>query len=785
MTNNANIIFILFISIIFNVSHSFIISDYYNSLIETESAFDEFITDTINEEAKSKSYYFIAKDNGDKIYFDFQSEFGCVYITLDGNNYTFCAEGKNSLFIIDQNLTKGTHFNITVGYSKYEKIVMFDFSLKVSSPKIKNVMEISIWNKMLCKTHMTTNGTNICLFIIRNDKFKENKDLIVYANTQDYTKQLKIYADYIIKNNYDEKNQAFFEENIPNVQSQFTNNGTDMNFIIIPNLNKDNYTYLCIESKKEDTIEIITQSLEKNDGINIDENMNLQIFQLTEPSHNIDLNIIKKKFQVWKQAELTFVALYGKTKFKLNPVINKQYINDIKDNKVKFLINIQSSLDYSLIVNNLNVTSNGIGCIFYITYKKWYDRTIQHIDFDSSNKYMYQTLTDNQIILYSKLPKVDKGSLAYNVNFQIYHNIKEDIKVQTVVSSQKEVHQYLIDKNISLFTKIINSTFNKVFSAVNIYLSDSEIPKLKDKDNWLLVIFYINENFKEFVFGSTILQVNSLLYPSERIYHYGCIGEGNKRVVYRLRAVEKYHLMRVEFSSNDEKILWSVKRTNNETNYMKNDTDLSFVTEKYANGREILTLYIEHGEDIYLSIYLSKKKKDSKYSNYVFKYINSASNLDFKNYIVKNDNFTFSENGKEVMVRTVKKISSDSTAYYYVTSILEAKFVKSESLNTIGLLASPHELVEKGRVVKNLAVFDFYSELDKSLSHYISAYAKVISNDNDIEHIAYTNYRIEGKTENKVDPGFIIASICIAGVAFIIMVIRLIRLICKECCYFY
>ena len=56
--------------------------------------------------------------------------------------------------------------------------------------------------------------------------------------------------------------------------------------------------------------------------------------------------------------------------------------------------------------------------------------------------------------------------------------------------------------------------------------------------------------------------------------------------------------MRLEFGANSQYIKWSVKRKIDNYNYIKNDTDLSFVTEKWVNGRELLTMYIEKGEDI-------------------------------------------------------------------------------------------------------------------------------------------------------------------------------------------
>ena len=43
-------------------------------------------------------------------------------------------------------------------------------------------------------------------------------------------------------------------------------------------------------------------------------------------------------------------------------------------------------------------------------------------------------------------------------------------------------------------------------------------------------------------------------------------------------------------------------------------------------------MYINNGEDIYLTIYKNSVSQDDIKINYVFKYINSGKNGDFKNY---------------------------------------------------------------------------------------------------------------------------------------------------------
>lgn len=79
-----------------------------------------------------------------------------------------------------------------------------------------------------------------------------------------------------------------------------------------------------------------------------------------------------------------------------------------------------------------------------------------------------------------------------------------------------------------------------------------------------------------------------------------------EKIVYKLKGKPEYHLIRLEFGSNIDLVEWTVKRTNDNDNYKENDADLSFVTEKWINGRELLTMYIELGEDIYLTIFSKK-----------------------------------------------------------------------------------------------------------------------------------------------------------------------------------
>ena len=66
------------------------------------------------------------------------------------------------------------------------------------------------------------------------------------------------------------------------------------------------------------------------------------------------------------------------------------------------------------------------------------------------------------------------------------------------------------------------------------------------------VFIYISNNhnnveFKKLILGSTISIINSLIKPSERIYHYGDL-KNEEKIVYRLGGSPEFHLTNLHLS---------------------------------------------------------------------------------------------------------------------------------------------------------------------------------------------------------------------------------------------
>ena len=127
---------------------------------------DTFVGNNINNQNSSFYYRLNVLNDTEQIVFDYQSEYGCLYINIkkdlldindNDNDFIFCSEGINNVFILNTSeiLEKiedsgkesfmGLNFIIGVGYSPFEsdKNFDFDFSLKISLRKpIINIFEI-------------------------------------------------------------------------------------------------------------------------------------------------------------------------------------------------------------------------------------------------------------------------------------------------------------------------------------------------------------------------------------------------------------------------------------------------------------------------------------------------------------------------------------------------------------------------------------------------------------------------------------------------------------------
>ena len=797
-----------------------LINNYYPSQFEEsiiDIKFDQFVSGSINNSTIYYKTQFTKDSEG--VFFDYQSEYGCLYISfqeeLDINNTNpveLCSPGTNNLFFINKDeiikRSGSTKQNITGLFalievksssSDLDNKITFDFSLKLSLKKDDiNIFEVNSEHNILCKTEKISEENYRCLFMfVNNNELSNNQNLIIYSYLQSISDELNIYADEINKDDYDNWNIDNLNNSIPNNNSSFTNNNTEFSFVKIQNVTKDKYIYISVETNKETIVELITQKLPDDEETSYPKENDIQIFNLKQNTTTISLNFTSLNDEV----SLILTTIYGKAKINLGYDESVDYVTDVRENKLFFVIDINKCYkrdnNCKLIINNLESNDvNKLGYIFSISYMKKSNNILKEMGYSKSSKWLY----DNPkfpIMFYERIPNIKN---AINVNLQFFNipfnaSINKDIlDIQAYILKQENIQELKLNyTKIKDYSIKIKGTFNSFLSNAYIYLSTYDMERFKIDDNPYLLI-YISPNkpeiinwYDNFIFSSTISQTNSLIYPSERAYHFGKLN-GDAKVVYRLEGKPQFHLMRLEIACNSNYLGWSVKRTKEIDNYKTNDTDLSFVTEKWINGRGLLTMYIERGEDIYLTIFPLKKIKDVKLTNFVFKYLNSAKNGDFKNYIIKHDALTYDINEKKITVNRIPNIPFEFELINYIKIIDEEDLMNEENINTIANIESTPFIEVKGKLSDNNVNFYLLNLTNPKKTYYINAYTTVIENFFDVEYISYAGYILSKEEENPdilnedSKGGFIIASIVIASVVLFLVILRFIWYCCRECC---
>ena len=802
------IIFLNFISIYFSqdLTNENIIHNYY--LIPSEPKniniiVDKFYFGNINNNNSTINYSLLLLNETEQIFFDFQSEFGCLYINvkeeLDLNSnydFKFCSEGSSNIFIINkkeileiidldkEDSLENLIINISVGYSEDEKDLNFTYSLKVSlrKPEI-NIFEINSDHKTLCKTEKTKGDYYRCLFLITNNNNENNDNLIIYSISQNNTNKLSIFADYINKDEYDKWDTEYLINNIPNINSNYNNYNSERDFVYVPNNNSEKYIYVSVESNNEENIEIIAQTI--NNEFELPNINDIKIYEINKSSANLNLNHI-----LMNDISFSLVTLYGKANIQFQYDLSTQYITDIRENKLLLRINLElckKNNSCNLIINDLEESDkNGLGYIFYISYSEQSNNILNELIYGKSSKLLYNINFKYPIILYEKIPN---NSTPININLQLYNLLQIEpfnesiFDIQVLIMSKKDIYNFKLDYSyIEKYKYIIKGKFDSILSAANIYLSSEDINSFKIDDKYLLIYISINNNINvtQLIIGSTISQINNLIYPSERIYHYGKLNDEEK-IVYKLKGNEQYHLMRLEFGCNNNNIIWSVKRNYDNYNYNKNDTDLSFVTEKWVNGRELLTMYIERGEDIYLIIFYRYPIKRNNLTNFIFKYINSAKNGDFKDFIVKDDSLNYDIDSAQLEVNKLKNMPNFNQIKYYLRIIKENDYINSEPINTIALTESKSNLTLTGKESDNNKILFYLKKfIDKKETYYINVYSIIVENYSDIEYFSYSSLKIEREIIKQPNIVLIIISLVFALFVIIMIIFRSIRYCIKE-----
>ena len=781
-----------------------VINDYNTYYFTEPSNYTEFDlfqegNININKTVISYNYQISIKNKSElgKIFFDYQSDFGYLNISFNKGgkkNTVFQSQEKNNFFILDLNDVLNNEswirddfvvMNVQVAFDNIQPNFNFDFSLKASLKKSINILEINSEHQILCKTEKVDKDDDEdnkyrCLFVVVNkdnitnsEENEKNLLLFPFINENIDDLNLNIYADYINKTIYDNFDNETLSQLIPNNNSQYKNKiiNKTTNFIRIENITHEKYLYVSIETNKETLLEILSQEISENkNAYELTNPKKIQTISINGLNASISLDFTKSDISEYS---ILLTTVYGKSTIYFEDNPNEKYTADVRENSLFLSLDSKKG---KLILEKIDE-----GHVFYITVLDKEKSVINELIYSRASRFSFNNIPE-QMLFYENIP-VNNDSV--NINFQLYNilQINNTFNICVALLSKEEMQEikYNISK-INNMTFIAEGQLSPISLSANIHLNHDLNNENKSNVFIILQPTFDTSN-KKMILGISLTKVNSLIYPSERIYYYGELNKYD-RVTYKLEGNEKYHLMRLELGHNSGDINWSVKRTYEEKNYTMNDTDLSFVIEYWHNGRELLTMYIENGEDIYLTIFKKqniRRNKNISY-NYVFKYINAGKNGDFKNYVVKQDNLIYNEDDKAIKIYEFWNVHPKNVKMsYYMRAIQYDNYVTSETLNSISLIESKGSfLTDKAYITdeetsENLVEFYLRNSLNAMKSYFLNCYIAVIEDNNNIELLSYEGTFIEGQTIPKPIIGLIIAALCIAGIVFIILVIRFIH----------
>ena len=781
-----------------------VINDYNTYYFTEPSNYTEFDVFqegniNINKTVISYNYQISIKNKSElgKIFFDYQSDFGYLNISFNKGgkkNTVFQSQEKNNFFILDLNDVLNNEswirddfvvMNVQVAFDNIQPNFNFDFSLKASLKKSINILEINSEHQILCKTEKVDKDDDEdnkyrCLFVVVNkdnitnsEENEKNLLLFPFINENIDDLNLNIYADYINKTIYDNFDNESLSQLIPNNNSQYKNKiiNKTTNFIRIENITHEKYLYVSIETNKETLLEILSQEISENkNAYELTNPKKIQTISINGLNASISLDFTKSDISEYS---ILLTTVYGKSTIYFEDNPNEKYTADVRENSLFLSLDSKKG---KLILEKIDE-----GHVFYITVLDKEKSVINELIYSRASRFSFNNIPE-QMLFYENIP-VNNDSV--NINFQLYNilQINNTFNICVALLSKEEMQEikYNISK-INNMTFIAEGQLSPISLSSNIHLNHDLNNENKSNVFIILQPTFDTSN-KKMILGISLTKVNSLIYPSERIYYYGELNKYD-RVTYKLEGNEKYHLMRLELGHNSGDINWSVKRTYEEKNYTMNDTDLSFVIEYWHNGRELLTMYIENGEDIYLTIFKKqniRRNKNISY-NYAFKYINAGKNGDFKNYVVKQDNLIYNEDDKAIKIYEFWNVHPKNVIMsYYMRTIQYDNYVTSETLNSISLIESKGSfLTDKAYITdeetsENLVEFYLRNSLNAMKSYFLNCYIAVIEDNNNIELLSYEGTFIEGQTIPKPIIGLIIAALCIAGIVFIILVIRFIH----------
>ena len=708
---------------------------------------DEYIIGNVDvsiNERISDFYEVWLPHDATRVDFDWQSGVAGLYINLGGirpttknADFTLIPPGKDSILsltkdqiyqkakakridIPNEDSIQDLSLVIGVWTDKTSAVDTEIYSLRVHEVNENDdkldIIEVNADKKIMCKPHELPEGKYRCLFMVTYD----NDDTILstpffgHASSVDVSSMTYMYASFVDRNIYDEFKNNELTREIPTFETATYNSKEDgVDYIFIKNLDKTKYLFInVIVDSKEDVMFLSNMPLYNY--------ISLDMFEFyptpgKEQLLHVSSDQLRLQFATEDSIMVNIVTLTGEAEIFWRK--DSSTIYSLRGRGDRLTLISGQAADHLVIrkrknqANKLQTKMEDPGFLFYISYYlKESKQNFDEVIYGRSLEFGYIE-TDLPVVLYSKI-----GDYSSDINVAVTFKDLQNDESGFYPSSPLDVRASLIKENAVYKAKkdpelapaadrLILGSYDIALKTAQVMLSSEIIStyNLKPTDNPTLYLsIEKNFEFSEKIYNKFNVEIqfskaNEGVIPTEKVYHYGRLGDKSRLTYYKLRIDKQKPFMRIQVAFNSDNTDFYIS-----DKFSWQRTNMTGITSQKERGKIFATLSTEklNLEYIYLIFYQKKETDIKNLYNYVFKYINAGTKEEFVDHkILDDENIIYKENindnnpEESTIECTFHKIDIDKSKanITYFFKVVDSKsYIKGENSDTIAVMESPY-----------------------------------------------------------------------------------------------
>lgn len=707
---------------------------------------DEYIIGNVDvsESDRINDFYEVwLPHDADRVDFDWQSGVAGLYVNLGGirpttknADFKLTPSGKDSIISLSKKeiLDKASSKKITPPYGnsiqdlslvigvwtdKTSAIETEIYSLRVhevdetEENQKFDIIEVNADKKYICKPHSIMDGYR-CLFMITydSDDYIAATPLYVHGSSLDVSAMSYIYASPIDRKFFDEFDKTNLERSIPTFETAVYNSKTDgVAYIYIEQLDKQKYIFLSVVTDSPEDVMLLS-------GMPL---FNYISHDITEfyptPGKEQLLSCSYEKltlsFATEKSILVNIVTLFGEAEVFWKNDESTMY--SLRGRGDRLTLSSGKSVDQLVIRQRKEETPTlkekigDPGFLFYISYYlKNPDYNYDEVIYGKSLEFAYKE-TDLPVVLFSKM-----GNISSDINVAVTFKDMDTISSGNYNATPIFVSASLIKENSIYKAKsdpeLAPSPDRLVDGSYDIALKTAQVmvPKevisnfnLKPSDNPSLYLsitknkFVTEKIFDKFSIEVQFSKANEGVIPTEKVYHYGRVGEENTNTYYKLRLDKVKTYMRIQAAFNSANVDFYVSK-----NIVPKE-NITFVSEQKERGKIYITIDtkdMKTQEYLYIVFYKTKRSDEKLLYNYAFKYINAEKLEDYVDYKIQtSEELSIKENinnekpEESTIECTFHKLDVDQTKVnitYFLKVVDAEDYLEGEFSDTIAVTES-------------------------------------------------------------------------------------------------